>query len=465
MVSPEGLAERSAAGRADRLSRLVGALFSTMPIGPLVYFRIFFGATLIWHISSYFLGDTDRIAELYIEPQFHFTYYGFGWVEPWPGDGMYWHFAGLLLCAACMTLGLFYRVATALFFLGYSYVFLIDETYYINHFYLKCLLSGIMIFVPAHRHLSLDALLRPGIRSLEAPAWPLWLLRAQIGLVYFYAGVAKLNHDWLSGRVMGIWLEQNRDLPVVGPYLSENWVVLLFTYGGVSLDLFVAPLLLWRRTRIPAFAFAVSFHLMNSVLFPIATFPWMMIVSTVLFLDPSWFSVFGAPETTRSSRDRTRAALTTQNWVTTGALAVYLAIQVALPLRHFLYPGNVLWTYEGMRFSWNVMQRAMSPVGVPSFDARNAEGRRLWPPENPLTPLQQTLMATHPDMILQCSHYIAEQLRERGHESVRVYANVSVSLNGRPPQPYVDPRVDLAAQPRDLRPIDWILPLRQIQGD
>jgi hypothetical protein len=35
------------------------------------------------------------------------------------------------------------------------------------------------------------------------------------------------------------------------------------------------------------------------------------------------------------------------------------------------------------------------------------------------------------------------------------------SLNGREPQPLIDPVVDLATQPRTLAPASWIVPLFQ----
>src|SRR5690606_1826529 len=121
--------------------------------------------------------------------------FGFQWVEPWPGDGMHIHFLVLLLAAVCITLGACYRVAAAVFFLGISYVFLLEQAFHLNHMYLVSLISFLMILVPAHRAFSVDAWLRPKLRSETAPTWALWLLRAQVGIPYFYGGIAKLNGD------------------------------------------------------------------------------------------------------------------------------------------------------------------------------------------------------------------------------------------------------------------------------
>jgi vitamin K-dependent gamma-carboxylase len=149
--------------------RFVTRLFAPVDIASLVYFRVAFGAIMLWEVWRYF--DHGWIKRYYIDPLFHFKYYGFDWVRPWPGDGMYLHFYVLGALAICVAVGLFYRVSTTLFFLGFTYIFLLDKTNYLNHFYLISLISLIMIFVPAHKAFSLDALLRPKIRSDSAPTW------------------------------------------------------------------------------------------------------------------------------------------------------------------------------------------------------------------------------------------------------------------------------------------------------
>jgi hypothetical protein len=114
-------------------------LFAPVDIASLVCFRAAFGAIMLWEVGRYV--SHGWIKRYYIEPTFHFTYYGFGWVRPWPGNGMYWHFYGLGLLAFCMALGLGYRLTATLSFLGFTYLFLLDQTQYLNHFYLICLVS------------------------------------------------------------------------------------------------------------------------------------------------------------------------------------------------------------------------------------------------------------------------------------------------------------------------------------
>jgi hypothetical protein len=136
-------------------------MFSPIDVASLVFFRVAFGALMLWEVGRY-LGH-GWIRRYFIEPEFHFTYLGFGWVRPWPDDWMFVHFWALGALAASIALGLLYRVSATLFFLGFTYVFLLEEARYLNHFYLISLVSLILIFVPAHRSASLDA--RPSARN------------------------------------------------------------------------------------------------------------------------------------------------------------------------------------------------------------------------------------------------------------------------------------------------------------
>ncbi|MGH2532086.1 MAG: HTTM domain-containing protein [Thermomicrobiales bacterium] len=448
-------------------------LFAPVDIASIVAFRIVFGLIMLWEVYRYVAHGW--IAQYYINPPYNFPYVGFEWVKPWPGYGMYFHFFALGVLALCIALGLWYRVATALFFLGFTYVFLLEKAHYLNHFYFVSLLSFVMIFVPAHRALSFDAADHPERRSATAPAWALWLLRAQLAIVYVFGGIAKLNGDWLRGEPMRSWLANRTDFPLIGRWFTEEWMVYAFCYGGLLLDLLVVPLLLWRRTRPFAFAAAVLFHLTNAELFSIGIFPWLALAATLLFFPPDYprrllgrLSAF-APRlplqltpshgvASRSAGDITPRLRPVQR-VTIALLALFLGLQVLIPLRHHLYPGDVAWTEQGHRFSWRMMLRGKS--GDVRFFATNPVTGASWEiePRDYLTARQIRKMATQPDMILQFSHEIAEQLRAAGHDAIEIRAQAIVSLNGRAPQPMIDPTVNLAAEPHRIASQPWILPL------
>jgi vitamin K-dependent gamma-carboxylase-like protein len=428
----------------------------------LAFFRVAFGLILTWEVVRYF--DNGWIFDYWIGPSFHFTYWGFDWVAPWPGDGMFWHWRALGLLALLITVGLAYRAAAALFFVGFAYVFLLDKAWYLNHAYLIILLALLLAVVPAHRTFSLDARFRPRVRAAPTPAWAIWLLRAQIGLVYFFGGIAKLNGDWLRGEPLRSWLAGQPDFPLLGPLFDDEWLVRMFTYGGLTLDLLAAPLLLWRRTRLFAFAALVFFHVTNSQLFSIGIFPWLALAATTIFFEPDWprrlWGFLTGPRRPAPPLAARPAGRFSRPLV--AFLALYLGIQVLMPLRHWVYPGSVHWTEEGHRFSWHMKLRDKE-VRELSFAAYDpASGERV--DVNPaayLTERQIDKMGGRPDMLRQFARHVSRELeRTRGRRyEVRVHA--LVALNDRRPQLLVDPKADLASAPDGpFRSAAWIMPLR-----
>lgn len=443
-------------------------LFAPIDVAILVYYRIAFGVLMMANIAIYFA--TCQVEGRWIGLAYHFTYMGFGWVRPWPGDGMYFHFIALGVLALFITLGFFYRLSMALFFIGYTYAFLIDSSYNLNHAYLICLISFLMIFVPANGAFSIDARLRPSLRAATAPAWGLFLLRAQMALVYFYGGIAKLDLDWLQGYPLRHWLAGQAAL---GPLVTADWGIRFFAYGGLLFDLLVVPLLLWRRTRPFAFAVAVAFHLTNHFFFTyIAIFPFLAIATTALFFPSDWPRRFvqwlrppyqsEAHGTGQAGEQVPGPAVPAPSSrmcrAVTAFVWIYLAIQVALPLRHWCYPGNASWTEEGNFFAWRMMVSTKSGSCV--FRVRDAATGREWEvnPFRKLTFRQAYEMSEHPDRILQFAHQLASELRAQGYEQIEVRADATASLNGREVQALIDPAVDLAKQPRTLRPYAWIVP-------
>ena len=466
----------SSGARANLSQRLCAALFKPVDISFLVFFRILFGGIMVWEVYRYF--TYGWIARYFVHPVVNFTYYGFSWVKPWPGQGMYIHFFILGLAAACVSVGFLYRIATPVFFLAFTYVFLLDQTRYLNHLYLICLISFLMCFLPAERAFSVDALLRRKIRSDVVPAWTLWLLRAQVGIPYFYGGIAKLNSDWIhGGEPMRTWLSPLTGMPALGHIFKAEWVVYSFVIGGLMLDLLVVPLLLWRRTRPFAFAAAVVFNLINAVIFEIGIFPWLMLGALLIFFPPDLVrrfarafmspgEAFPAAESSQASASRKTIAETnsypsfsSSQKLVAGLLAAYFAVQVFLPLRHYLYPGNVSWTEEGHNFSWHMKLR--TKVGEAVFTVTHPGSGQTWTikPEEHLESHQVMKMITKPDLILLFGHHLAEEKRREGYENVEVRARVMVSLNGRQPQLLIDPNVDLAKEDVSLLPARWIVPL------
>lgn len=436
------------------MRRLRERLAAPVDIASLVMARVFFGLLMLWMVVRYF--GKGWVGKYWIEPGFHFRYFGFDWVTPWPGDGMYWHFLALGILAVLITFGLFYRVAAVLFCLGYTYVFLLEQARYLNHAYLVCLVSFLMAVVPAHRAGSLDVKFGFCRRSDTVPAWCLWLLRFQIGAVYFFGGVAKINADWLAGEPLRAWLSRRMDYPLIGFLFGEEAVVMGMAWGGMLFDLLIVPFLTWRPTRMAGFAGVLFFNFTNAVVFHIGIFPWLAIALSTVFFDPGWPRWYVVLKETRGTASVGAARCSR---AVLAFLVVYVSWQLFLPLRHWLYPGNVSWTEEGHLYAWHMKLRSKS--GRVRFYVTDDTGEEFKvSPRDYLKSWQRRKMATRPDMIHQFVYYLGERLRAEGKSVVSIRVDARVSLNGRRRQRLLDPDVNLLQAPRTIWPSPWIRPLK-----
>jgi hypothetical protein len=431
--------------------RLRDRLFQPVDASSVVSFRIAFGVLMVIELTRYLAFGW--VTDYWVDPTFHFKYFGFEWVRAWPGVGMYVHCIVLIAAAAMIAVGAFYRLAAAVFFLGFTYLFLIDQAQYLNHFYLICLFAALLMVVPAHRNASVDAWRRPDLRSDTLPAWTLWILRFQMGIVYFFGGVAKLNPDWLRGQPLTMWLQQNDR---IASFFHSASVGLALSWGGMLFDLLIVPALLWRRTRVPAFAVLVLFHLTNAYLFSIGIFPWLCIAASLLFFPADW-----TPFQRLIGRVRLKPTGPGPDpgsrRLVVGFLAVWVAVQLLVPLRHVLYRGNVHWTEEGHRFAWHMKLRSKDTTGALFIVVEETGERIRVRALDHLTVRQIAKMRSRPDMLLQYAHFLADEYTGRGE--VAVHAHIFAGLNGRPVTRFIDPDVDLSEEPRTLRRVEWVLPL------
>lgn len=433
------------------------ALHRPVDIASLAAFRILFGLLMCAGTARFLFSGW--IPRFYGDQHaFFFKYWGFGWVPVAPTWALYALYAVLAVLALLVAMGLFYRASVILFLLGFTYAQLLDVTNYLNHYYLVVLLSAILCLLPLHRAWSVDAWRKPALRARTLPAWALYLVRFQIAVIYAFAALAKLGSDWLlHAQPLHIWLSARAELPVLGPWLDEPWMAYLMSWAGFLYD---ATIVLWlslRRTRPYAYGVVLCFHAMTAQLFNIGMFPYIMTISALVFFSPGWprrwlrrDTIETRPAAPGQPRGLGRLGL--------AALGAYCLIQVLVPLRHYLYPGNVLWNEEGMRFSWKVMVREKH--GSITYHVRFPDtGKELQvTPRQYLDARQEREMSGQPDLILQLAHRIAADFRARGMGEVEVRAEALVSLNGRPARPMIDPQRDLARIDDGLMPKDWILP-------
>lgn len=442
------------------MRKAIHFLLQPTSIAPLVSFRVLFGGIMVVSILRFLLKGWVHL--LYIEPEFYFSYWGFEWVKPLGATGMYLVFALMAVSALGICLGAFYRISTSLFFLSFTYVELLDKTNYLNHYYFVSVVAFLLMLVPAHRSWSVDVWRKPQLRQTEVSQWAIAIFKVQLGMVYFFAGVAKLNSDWLFRAMpMAIWLPAKSYLPVVGGLLKLKWVAYLLSWAGAVYDLCIPFLLLWKKTRGLAYVAVVAFHLITWLLFPIGMFPFIMILSTLIFFPASWHEKMQLRLSKKEAKEKTqltKPGAGLKEKLVLGLLVIHFALQVLLPFRYALYPGDLFWTEQGFRFSWRVM--LMEKAGTSFFYIIDrASGRELEVDNRDfLTPNQEKMMATQPDMILQYADYLAEVYANRGMENPGVRAEVYVTLNGSGSRLFIDPKVDLTQVEEGWANKTWIQP-------
>ncbi|HHH31551.1 MAG TPA: HTTM domain-containing protein [Polyangiaceae bacterium] len=450
-------------------------LFDSVDAAGLVFFRILFGALMCWDAGRYVLLGWVRTH--YIEPELNLKFVGFEWVGTLPGPLMYAVFGIMIASSAAICVGAHYRLACVLFFLSHTYVFLVAAEYYLNHAYLISTVAFLLAFVPAHRALSVDATRIEGLHRKTVPRWAYLLPMAMMTLVYVYGAIAKMNADWIAGEPVRHWLADRARTAIepVAALLRTEPVVMFVSINGILFDLLVVPLLLWKRTRMLAVVLSLCFHLSNHYLFNIGVFPWFSLAMTTLFFEPDWprripfgmgeelghrIDTVGpaaeddaqAPETPPpsipSERDQRRIA---------GLLAAVIVVHALLPLRHYLYEGDVAWNEAGHMFSWRMKLR--NKRGRFSLRVVDKATGNQWTvyPDRQLTDRQYRKAATRPDLMLYYVHYLRDAYARDMNMDVAIYADAFVSLNYRPEQRFVDPEVDLAAEePKIIGDNTWV---------
>ncbi|MDB5274252.1 MAG: deoxyribonuclease HsdR [Chitinophagaceae bacterium] len=432
-------------------------------IAPLVILRIAFGA--IMFISTMRFIDKGWVVEYYVKPIFNFTYYGFEWVKPLGETGMFILFYTMAVAALLVLVGLFYRVAIVVFFLCFTYAELIDKTTYLNHYYFVSIVSFLMIWVPAHRYFSLDTWRKPSLKVTLIPAGFILIFKLQLFLIYFFAGLSKINYDWLiQAMPLKIWLPANTHWFLIGPLMKEEWIAYVFSWGGLFFDLFIGFVLFNKKTVYIGYFFVAIFHVFTALMFPIGMFPYIMMSMTLIFFSNHFHQ--SIINVLRKFAGRKIAdEIPTPLFISSlhrkfiyGLMTLYFMIQFCLPLRYLLYPDSLFWTEEGFRYSWRVM--LMEKTGITFFHVKDIEKGESREIINSifLTPFQERMMSTQPDMILQYAHFLHDTYEMGGIKDPVVTVESYVMLNGSASQLFIDKQVNLAKENESFRHKAWILP-------
>ena len=433
----------------------------------LVLVRVVFGLLMFWTIISDFYSGW--VTELYVKPQFHFQYEWFQWVKPFPEELMYLLFGLMAVLSLMIGFGLFYRIATILFFLGYTYIFLIESTTYNNHFYLICLLSFMLILAPLHRSWSMDVLRGSVEHTDSLPVLWLWIFRLHMGIVYFYGGIAKLDSDWLSGLATRKLMEEANRGTFLEPLIKYDFTSYFYAWSGMLFDLFIPFLMLWKKTRNLAFVSAIVFHFNNNFVFTIGIFPIFALTLTMIYYEAgfprklvprkikNWISREYRKRLRYQEGTMTSDYVKVHHPVLLILLGIYFMIQLLVPFRHLAYPGWTTWHEEGHHFAWRMMLRQKTSIAQFNVTHPVTGEQRYADPADYLNIVQLRAMGK-PRIMLQFAHHLDQLVKNNAGFDPVITAKYQISLNGREPRALVDPAKDLSEIPVFEPAYRWVIP-------
>lgn len=430
----------------------------------LAFTRIMFGFLMMIDIP-YERGFSELDHRFGDPRKCHFPLFNF--LKPLSFPWMCLLYFGMWIGAAGITVGFRFRLSCLAFIIPYWYILILDKTSWNNHSYLFGLLSVLLFFSSANHYCSVDGLLNPSVRNKVVPNWNYLLLKFQIFLLYFYAGVKKLDQEWLDGHSMK-YLANHWVFDPFKIFLSESNIEYYIVHlGGFLLDLTIGFWLIWSKSRPYAMFFGASFHLMNSQLFSIGMFPYMCLATLPIFCRPDWPKHLMdqspallkkvLPTTEKSPCDPKRKKESSRS-VKTTLMTLYILSQLVLPWTHSITQGYNNWTNGLYGYSWDMMVHAWQTMHVVVSVKHKDTGHISYLDTDAF--VENDKWVGHADMVYQYAHCIKDRLRDINMTDIGIYVDVWRSLNGRFQQRLIDPRVDiLTAEWSPFQRTKWIMPL------
>ncbi len=443
----------------------------------LAIFRIIFGLFMTYEMTNYI--QIGLVRNMYILPSINFRYDFLRWLTPLPEAYMNALLYGLVACAILIALGFWFRWACRIFALGYAYIFLLDKSIYNNHIYLFILLAIMLSLTNADELFSLKRLVQrlrkpsdvPEV-CVMVPRWQPFLFQAHMVIVYFYGGIAKMTYDWLFRQEpVRSLLNQMQDGFWMAPMIKNEFGVHLLTYGGFLIDI-LSPLLLWYKpVRNWAIIPFIAFHFSNSNIFhDIGIFPFIMIPSLLVFFDADEIPIlkrFTCRARQLALGDANSSPLSLTQFKTPSYvkpfLITYFTFQLLFPFRGHFLPNDLDWTTIGNRFSWRMKVDTRELVEMKFYVADGDTS--AWHPveiRTLINDMQILNLYMDPRSIADFGSLLNRLATERGMKDPKVHASIQVRYNGRPPQYFIDPGVDISnVTCSPFKRISWLYPVKK----
>lgn len=366
-------------------------------------------------------------------------------------------FATVVISAIFCSAGLFFRYSKWVFTLSFGFLFFQDKMLWNNHWYLFFLVGILSLFMKLEASWSLDSVINPKIKNTYSPRWYFEIFKLQIFVVYFFAGIAKLNYDWIvMAEPIGTFIKQRENYFVLGWIFKMDGAKYFFAYTGLLFDLLIGFILFSDKFKKPGIILTFIFNVLNAIIFDIGLFPFIMLTSNLLFLRQTEAFQTNSKKITGTIQSAAKPVL--KNSILF-FLTLYVFFQFTFPMRQFLYHGNPSWIGICERFSWRMMIQNKEPIKYDFYIASDGINKKI-DLRTFLFPPQIMAQIVFPDMMLQTARAVKKDAEESGIINPQIKAEVIVSLNKRAPQNMVEPTLNLATQEhRLLKPPSWVVPL------
>lgn len=392
-------------------------------VRPMTIFRLLFGLMMVPQVFSLTPSIHDLANSTFV---FHYPY--FGWVDAYSHELIYALTAISVASALGLALGLWSRLSALVFMLAFGYLFLIDMSFYNNHYYLWCIFAFLFALNPDNG-LSIIDLWR-GQRERETDLRGYLPFALVVSIVYLYGGLVKVNPDWLQGYPMRM-MAASRQWP------APDFIGYFMSYAGIIFDVGMA-FALWRYARawwllLPYF----GFHISNYFIFNIGEFPFVMLAAIFVYL----------PFQNRPLAQLWQSAQFAgwRRWT----YSLFFGFQILFPLRSWLVSGNVAWHRQGYFFSWRMMLNNHQATYFQFLVDIPEQNQKYWVQFDKLLTFRQFSDTYHNPYFI---WLLAQKLKSDAQkkykaQTVHVYAKSIVSLNQHPAKPLINTDIDLAAQP------------------
>lgn len=362
-------------------------------------------------------------------------------------------------------------------------------------------IGGMFLFVWPSIVLMLGNALRQPASSNHMQStqhWHVLAVQHFVGLIYLFAGAAKLSPDWMSGATMQqmarSWMSASAPewIQVLLQSAAQSQLVAQqFAVAGAVLDLGLFASLVWPGRQLPSLrragtVAAFAFHLFTHFAFTLETFPWVCMSSLVVFHPEDWMRTLseGAYSTMQSlsSHLLLQGARQALSWLAATVAVIFLMLHVLIPLPcavHAALSADATFGSNCQFFGWWMMTRSITPVSAVFFTAVDEKrahlplnlagvGRVLFLGQR--NALDQLEHDANPDAKATADRFfrhaagnedrlwrLAGELRESierhtGRSGVAVSADIWIEINGPPAQRFVQPGVDLTLPEAAITP-------------